>query len=467
MDPIIQVHDLAKTYQMGEIAVHALRGVSFRIQPGEFVAIMGPSGSGKSTLMNLLGCLDTPTAGSYLLDGLPVEQLDGDQLAAVRNRKIGFVFQMFNLLARSTALQNVELPLIYSGAVRRGRAAASGPPPRSTRWAWATAWPTTPASYRAASSSASPSPAPWSRRPRCCWPTSRPATSTRAPAKRCWPCSSELNQQGITVVLVTHEADVAAHARRTPDHPRWAAGERRPAATGGGARAWPSSDQTLPRRRAARAPDADDLRAGGICLWRKPVASPWTPSRPTRSARVLTALGVIIGVAAVVALLAIGRGTQEQIAERITANGANLLTVRAAGRGRRRQRHADPDDAAGPGRPGQVPDAAQVSPESHGRRHHRRRGTERDDHSHRRAPGLPSDLTTSKVAEGEFLDESQDDTNVAVLGARIATKLCSRMAARSARQIRINGQSFRVIGVLATKGGDRAQLRRRRRVRAA
>jgi putative ABC transport system ATP-binding protein len=213
MERIIQVRDLEKTYWMGEIAVPALRGVSFEIEPGEFAAVMGPSGSGKSTLMNLLGCLDTPSAGGYLLDGTPVERLGKEQLAAVRNRKIGFVFQTFNLLPRGTALNNVELPLVYRGRLggqeRRERAAAALEAvglgdrmqhrPRELsggqqqRVAIARALVAEPSLLLADE------------------PTGNLDSQSSGEIMEIFEA---LNAGGLTIVMVTHEHDIAAHARR-------------------------------------------------------------------------------------------------------------------------------------------------------------------------------------------------------------------------------------------------------------
>lgn len=119
--PIISINSIAKIYEMGDEKVHALRDVSLEVGANEYIALMGPSGSGKSTLMNMLGCLDTPTSGRYLFNGEDVSQLNDDELADIRNREIGFVFQTFNLLPRATALQNVELPLVYAGLTKNNR----------------------------------------------------------------------------------------------------------------------------------------------------------------------------------------------------------------------------------------------------------------------------------------------------------------------------------------------------------
>jgi putative ABC transport system ATP-binding protein len=209
---LIRSRDLVKVYRMGDSEIRALDEVSVDIGKGEFVAVMGPSGSGKSTFMNVLGCLDRPTSGQYLLDGKAVSELAGDELAAVRNRNIGFVFQQFNLLARTPAFENVELPLVYAGMARKDRQAkamkmlqrvglgerahhhpAQLSGGQQQRVAIARALVTEPLLILADE------------------PTG--ALDSRT-SLEIMALLQELNRQGMTVVLVTHEPDIARFARR-------------------------------------------------------------------------------------------------------------------------------------------------------------------------------------------------------------------------------------------------------------
>ncbi len=214
MKPVIQLEDVHKTYQTGEVKVKAVRGLTLEIQPGEFVALMGASGSGKSTLMNIIGCLDRPTSGKYLLDGVDVSQLDRDNLADLRNQKIGFIFQGFNLLSRTSALENVELPMLYTrdrvqGDNMRERALqaletvglanrADHTPNQLSggqqqRVAIARALANQPALLLADE------------------PTGNLDTQTSAEIMGVF---QKLNDQGITIVMVTHELDIAQYTKR-------------------------------------------------------------------------------------------------------------------------------------------------------------------------------------------------------------------------------------------------------------
>ncbi len=318
MVPVIEIVGLDKTYQMGEIEVRALIGVNLRVERGEFVAVMGASGSGKSTLMNIIGCLDQPTGGSYLLEGVDVASLSEQELAAVRSRRIGFVFQTFNLLSRTTALENVELPLFYSSqwnSDRKERAekllemlglqgrGQNNPNQLSggqqQRVAIARALVNEPAILLADE------------------PTGN-LDSTNS--REIMEIISRLNREhGITVIVVTHDADVAAYADRVVTFRDGAI----------------VSDQRKGQIAPAAAPsiaapaDAAAARRGGGA-WTFGAMALSAASRAlnrNKTRAVLTMLGIFIGVAAVIAMVAVGDGARYSVEQQIQSLGTNLLVI--------------------------------------------------------------------------------------------------------------------------------------------
>ena len=318
---VIEVRDLTKTYTLGDVEVHALRGVSLTIERGAFVAIMGASGSGKSTLMNVIGCLDRPTSGIYLLEGVDVASLGEPELAGIRSRRIGFVFQSFNLLSRTSALENVELPLLYSGNMaeteRRARASLKllgleGREQNHTnllsggqqqRVAIARALINDPAILLADE------------------PTGNLDSVT---SNDIMTTLQRLNRErGLTVVLVTHDSEVAQYADRVVtvrdglivsdqlQHPYHEPG----ALEGTPSEEPPVADAARGQSAASQRLGLMALRAAGQALARNKLRS------------ALTMLGIFIGVAALIAMVAVGQGANQAVQQQIASLGTNLLIV--------------------------------------------------------------------------------------------------------------------------------------------
>ncbi len=310
---MIELKNINKTYRMGDINVPALKNASFKILDGDFVAIMGPSGSGKSTLLNILGCLDVPTKGDYLIDGINVSEFSDSQLARIRNEKIGFVFQSYNLLPRMTAVSNVELPLIYSGnhanrkemainalravnladrANHRPRELSGG---EQQRVAIARALTNEPSILLADE------------------PTGNLDSKS---GKEIMSTLTELNKKGITIVMVTHDNSVAAYAQRII---RLKDGEivedQRVSGQAETDEIFNNSQNEKKKRKFSIVELKESLTMAVSSIF----------SNKLRS--FLTMLGIIVGVAAVITMIAIGQGASNQVTQRIRQMGANLIMV--------------------------------------------------------------------------------------------------------------------------------------------
>ncbi len=319
--PLIVTENLTKTYDTGTVEVQALKGVSFTLEEGEFVAVMGPSGSGKSTFLNLLGCLDHPTSGSYVLDGTDVSTMNDDQLAAVRSCSIGFVFQGFNLLPRTSAERNIELPLIYTGERRRVTPAhalleAVGLPLRGHH---------TPSELSGGEQQRVAIARSLVNSPALILADEPTGNLDSRMSDEIMDIFLSLNRAGITILMVTHEESVAAYARRLVKFKDGVI----------------VSDEAIP--------DPKQIQGVGIDVGkiqratahgerkRRGVFSPGELWENVRSAAralvqnkmraVLTILGILIGVGAVIAMVSVGQGATAGVTQRIQGLGSNFLTI--------------------------------------------------------------------------------------------------------------------------------------------
>ncbi|MGA2409406.1 MAG: ABC transporter ATP-binding protein/permease, partial [Candidatus Binataceae bacterium] len=325
MEKVIEIAEVDKTYTIGEeIKIRALRGVSFAIDRGEFAAIMGASGSGKSTLMNLIGCLDRPTSGHYLLEGVDVASLSEEQLAAIRSRRIGFIFQNFNLLSRTSTLENVELPLFYSGWPSDGAARAQdlvtmvGLSGRERNY---------PSQLSGGQQQRVAIARALINEPAILLADEPTGNLDSTNSIEILEMITRLNRErGLTVIVVTHDAEVAAYADRVITF--------RDGVIVSDTRT-DRSDQKRPDRAAAAASASanEQSRATKIereNLWTFGVMALTAAARAldrNKLRAALTMLGIFIGVAAVIAMVAVGDGARYSVQQQIQSLGTNLLVI--------------------------------------------------------------------------------------------------------------------------------------------
>ncbi|ACE83421.1 MacB family efflux pump subunit [Cellvibrio japonicus] len=435
--PLIRLSGVTKTFYNGELAVEVLHGIDLDIYPGEFVAIMGQSGSGKSTLMNILGCLDKPTSGRYDFAGQDVAQLSQDDLARLRREAFGFVFQSYNLLAGSTASENVEMPAVYSGMAPGQRQARAAELLSSLGLAERM-------HHR-------PSQLSGGQQQRVSIaralmnggqiiladePTGALDSHSGREVMR---LLKELSTQGHTIILITHDAEVAQHAQRLIE-----IRDGRVIADPG---PMPRHTQDKPvPLHGGESSFASDLREAAKTAWRS------LHHNLFRTA--LTLLGIVIGVASVITMLAIGDGAKKSVVDSISSMGSNLLLVLPGGpnqRGRGDIATLIPEDVEAIR---QLDHIAAALPEVNGSYTLRYSNLDHSTEVSATASGFPM-ARKWPLAEGTFFteDDEKNYATVAVLGKTVATKLFGERSPLGEYLI-INNVLFQVIGVMSERGAD-------------
>ncbi len=458
-DPVISIADLTRTFRVGDTVVQALQGVSVTVERGEFVAIMGSSGSGKSTLMNIIGCLDRPTSGQYVFEGREVARLSENELADIRGRRIGFVFQSFNLLARTSAVENVVLPLLYGAAAsltakertlrghdmlasvgladRARNTASQLSGGQQQRVALARALINHPAVLLADE------------------PTGNLDTRT---SHEIMEIIRKLNrEQGVTIIVVTHEADIAAYADRAivmrdgrieSDQRQLAA----PTPDGAGA-----VELSAPAG-AASAPLPDGDGGLGLAFLSMVVSASLQALERNKMRSVLTMLGVFIGVAALIAMVAVGDGASSAVRKQLESLGTNMVVVQPGAR-------TSGGVRAGAGSastltvsdaqtlPREDPAVAQV-----GYLNRRTAQVTYGDQNWSTAiqgvtPGY-MDIVNWRIADGDAMTDQQNDTadTVCLLGQTVYQNLFPSGESPVGAVVLVKGVPMRVIGLLAAKG---------------
>jgi macrolide transport system ATP-binding/permease protein len=452
--PLIVTEDLTKTYDTGTVEVHALKGVSFRLEEGEFVAVMGPSGSGKSTFLNLLGCLDKPTAGRYVLDGTDVSTMTDDQLAAVRSKSIGFVFQGFNLLPRTSAERNIELPLIYTGERRRFTPAhalleAVGLPKRGSH---------TPSELSGGEQQRVAIARSLVNSPAILLADEPTGNLDSRTSDEIMDIFLSLNKAGITILMVTHEESVAAYAKRLVKFKdgRIVSDEPVPnplPMSGPGIdteKIRQVSARTVSKRRSVFSPGElwENIRSAGRSLLQNKLRA------------TLTVLGILIGVGAVIAMVSVGQGATAGVTQQIQGLGSNFLTITpgststgGAREGFGSAQTLTMDDATAI--KAQVANIVGVEPENNMRSQLKYQKNNWQTSLTGTSADYPL-VRTWNLSSGSFFTEedSRAKRNVVVLGQDVVDNLFTDGEDPVGRTIKIGSANFRVVGVLEKKGSS-------------